>query len=158
MTTDTHHVDEENLGKLLNDLFMVKGETEVEIHHPKDGVVVYHKETWLKQQKELQRFLDMSPADRYQETKRLERLGGMKRKRMQIKFRTALIEAKEVTVDLDGEENFGIDVDGNKVDVEGMTFVRQEDYPAGTIRVDNEIGCFVEAEMAKPPVRILSQA
>ena len=91
----------------------------------------------------------MSPAERLQEQKKTER-------RNQIRWRTQMITAKTHTVDTEDDENFGIDVDGEKIDMDGLTFLPVDNYLKGTELHPGEIGCFTDEKGIKPPVRILA--
>lgn len=144
-----HNCDEEELGAMLHRLLIVEGHTEVVIQHPTDGEQVVTKESFLEMQRHIKRANDMSPAERLVENKRLK----MKK---QMQFRTAMIEAEFYTVDLNDDENFGFDVDGNKLDIDGLIFTPVDQYLPGIDIKEKEIGAFVDEAMAKPPIRILA--
>lgn len=145
-----YYCSDEELGKQLHQLFEVEGESEVEIHHPTEGVIVYTRDTYKTQIEALAKLLAMSPAER------LELKAKTKRK-LQMSFRTQLIDAKCFTVDIDDEENFGKDIDGNEIDMNG-TFVLVKDYPKGTRKLENELGAVMDESMTKAPIRILQKA
>jgi len=138
------------LSDLLHRLLVVEGHKEVEIMHPVEGTQVVTKETYEAMIENIIRARNMSPAQRILETKRIK-------SKMKIRFRTALIVAETRTVDIEDEGNFGLDVDGKEIDMAGRTFVHTNDYPKGTDIFPNEIGCFMDESMARPPERILAK-
>ena len=143
---------DEELAKMLHKFFVVEGHDEVAVMHPVDGERVITKAEYLDLQKHLKKAKNMSPAQRLVETKRLKN-------QKQIRFRTAMLEAKVYVVDTedDSEENFGTDVDGNKMDLEGVVFVPTDQYVDGIELKENELGCFVSESLHKPPIRIVKQ-
>jgi len=141
---------DEELSKKLHQLLVVEGHPNVEIHHPTEGRVVLTKENYQETLKHLAKVKEMSPAERMMEHKRQVR-------KEQMKFRTAMITAETVTVDIDDDSSFGLDVDGNKIDIEGKTFVPVAVYLKGMEPKKNEIGCFVDESQRKPPIRILAK-
>lgn len=147
-----YHCEDEELGALLHRLFVEQGETEVEIHHPTEGVIIYTADQWRDQLDALKRMMEMSPAERIQETKKLKA-------RQQNRFRTAMVDAEVRTIDIEDEDvnHFGLDVDGKEIDMNGMIFTPTNSYPKGTRVILNEIGAFVDESMRKPPIRILAQ-
>ena len=148
---DKHYCGgDEELAAMLHKFFVVEGHDEVIIQHPQDGERLITKDEYFNLQKHLKAASDMSPADRMVESKRLKN-------KKQIQFRTAMIEAKHYTVDLDDEDSFGYDVNGVKVDIEGMDFVPVDQYLKGIKAVENELGAYVSESMHKPPVRILKK-
>ena len=146
-----HNCTDDELDATLHRLLIVEGNPEVVIHHPEDGEQVVTKESYLEMKKHLNRAKNMSPAERIIENKRLKL-------KKQFQFRTAMIEAKFYTVDLNNDETFGFDVDGNKMDLDGMDFVPVEKYLSGIEVKEKEIGSFVDEGMRKQPLRILAIA
>jgi hypothetical protein len=140
-------ISDEELSKQLHQLFVVEQHETVTLQHPVEGDTTITKAEYLDTLKHLKRAADMSPAQRLQESKRIER-------KQQIKFSTAMITAKIYTVDIEDEDNFGKDIDGNEIDMEGMTFVPVDDYLKGITKNENEIGAFVDESMKRPPIRI----
>jgi hypothetical protein len=140
-------ISDEELSKKLHQLFIVDNHESVTLQHPTEGDHTLTKQEYLTTIHYLKTARDMSPAERLQEGKRLER-------RQQIKFRTAMITAKMYTVDIDDEDNFGKDIDGQEIDIEAMTFVPVDQYLSGIETQELEIGAFVDSSMKRPPVRI----
>ena len=148
---NVYNCDDESLGKMLYRLFVTEGNDEVVVTHPTEGDVVVTKDDYKKHLANLSRVNNMSPADRVTENARLKNLKNQK----QIRFRTAMIDAPVHTVDMEGENNFGVDVDGVKLDIDGMAFVGVAQYPKGIAIIKQEIGCFVdEHDEKRKPIRI----
>ena len=147
---DPIQCNDEELGKLLYQLLVVDGHQEVEIVHPTEGIQVVTKETYKAMIDNIIRARDMSPAKRILETKRI-------RTKMEIRFRTAMITAETRIVDIKDDSNFGFDIYGKEIDMNGRTFVKAPDYLKGIDLLPNEIGCFVDEAMTRPPVRILTK-
>jgi len=141
---------DEELGKMLHQLLVVDGHKEVEIVHPIDGIKVVTQDTYKAMLENIRRARNMSPAERITETKRIKN-------KMEIRFRTALIVAETRTVDIEDEANFGKDIDGKEIDMAGMTFVKIEYYPKGIDGLQEELGCFKDESMGRPPIRILAK-
>ncbi len=146
---DKYHIDDTGLAKLLHQLLIVNGEPSVEIHHPTEGIIIYTRETYLKEKKTLERITDMSPTQRKVEMQRLAR-------HRRIRFATAMVSAEIRKVDISDDSNYGKDVDGKKIDIDGLIFVHCKDYPGGIVKMNNELGAFVHESMHKPPIRILA--
>ena len=146
----TYQSTDDELGALLHRLIVVEGHEEVEIQHPTEGLMVVTRDSYKTMMESLDKAAKMSPADRLEETKRLER-------KRQMQFRTALIDAKVYTVDIDDEDNFGFDINGDKIDMDGLIFTPTNTYPKGSKVILNEIGAFVDEMMIKPPIRILTK-
>jgi hypothetical protein len=140
-------ISDEELSKKLHQLFIVDNHESVTLQHPTEGDHTLTKQEYLTTIHYLKKARDMSPAERLQEGKRLER-------QQQIKFRTGMITAKMYTVDIDDEDNFGKDIDGQEIDIEAMTFVPVDQYLSGIETQELEIGAFVDSSMKRPPVRI----
>jgi hypothetical protein len=141
---------EDELGDLLHRLIVVEGQAEVEIQHPTEGMMLVTQESYHKLMADLDRVKGMSPAQRIEEGQKIAN------KRL-IQFKTGLIDAKFFVVDIEDDENFGKDIHGTEIPLEGMQFVPIHDYPKGIEPIDYELGCFVEERMTKPPIRILSE-
>jgi len=140
--------NDEQLAETLHRLFVVEGHAEVVIQHPVDGERVVTKDNYEELIGHLAKARDMSPAKRLKETARLKR-------KQQMKFRTAMITAKVFTVDFDDDDNFGYDVNGVKIDMEGMIFTPSGQYLKGIEVMENEIGAFVSEDQRKDPIRIV---
>jgi len=93
---------------------------------------------------------NMSPAERLEANKRIKNI----KHRKQTRFRTSLIDAEVHQVDFESEV-FGVDVDGNVLDLDDMFFIRVDDYPDGSALVENEVGAFYSEKELKPPIRIV---
>lgn len=143
----TDLISDAELSRQLHHHFVVNKEPEVVIQHPTEGDITYTREEYFKSLAHLKKSLEMSPAERLQESKRISR-------KQQMRFRTAMITAKTYTVDIDDEDSFGKDVDGNEIDMEGMTFVPVDNYLKGVLSSTNELGAFVDPSMRRPPIRI----
>ena len=133
----------------MHQLLVVEGHPEVEVVHPTEGIKIVTRETYKEMIENIIRARNMSPAERLLETKRIKR-------RMEIRFRTAMITAEIRTVDIEDDEHFGLDTDGKEIDMAGMTFVKAPDYFKGIDLLPNEIGCFMDEAMARPPIRLLA--
>ncbi len=145
---------DEDLGKILHKLFQ-SGEDEVEIRHPKEGTVIYTKAEFYKTINQMVDKINdekRSPAERVVEKQRLENV----RKQQQIRLRTAMITADVREVDFDDENSFGKDINGESMDIDGMVFVKTNEYLTGIELKEHEVGAFIHGEMKKPPVRITS--
>ena len=141
---------DEELAKMLHQFFIVEGHDEVAVMHPVDGERVITKAEYLDLQKHLKKAKNMSPAERLVETKRLKN-------QKQIRFRTSMLEAKVYVVDIEDDETYGFDVDGNKMDLENVVFIPTHQYIDGIELKENEIGCFVSESLHKPPIRVVKQ-
>lgn len=151
--SQTYNCDsDEALDAMLHRLFIVEGHDEVVVNHPVDGEQVVTKEYYLELQSSLIKAKSMSPADRLVETTRLKN-------QKQIRFLTAMIDAKVYVVNIDDETegSFGFDIDGNKMDLEDVVFIPTHQYIDGIALKENEIGCFVSESLHKPPIRIVKQ-
>jgi len=138
------------LGAKLHSLFQ-SGESEVTVRHPIEGDIIVTKSDFVAHIKNLQLIAPaLSPSNRIRENKRRENL----KKANQIRFRTAMIGIMPVVVDVDDDKSFGFDVNGNKLDIDGMTFIVVKDYLKGIEAYDGELGAMVDEEMKRPPVRI----
>lgn len=142
--------NDEELTKQLYQLLVIESRPEVEIIHPEEGHQVVTRADFDAMQKRLAKSRGLSPAQRLQENSRVERA-------MQMRFRTAMLDADIREVDIQGEDNFGYDVKGNKIDIDGMTFVPVDQYINGIELRPGEIGSFVSANMTKPPIRIIAR-
>lgn len=149
--SEIHNCDDDELDATLHRLLVVEGHDEVVIHHPQDGERVVTQASYLEMKRHLARAKDMSPAERLIESARIKN-------KKQLQFRTAMIEAEFHKVDLNNDKTFGFDVDGNKLDIEGLIFISEQDYLGGIEKKENEIGAFVDESMTKPPLRILKTA
>ena len=148
--TQNHCDGDEELAKMLHQFFIVEGHDEVVIQHPTDGEKIVTKEYYLELQESLRKAKNMSPAQRLIETKRLKN-------QKQIRFRTSMLEARVYVVDIEDDEAYGFDVDGNKMDLEGVVFIPTHQYIDGIELKENELGCFVSESLHKPPIRIVKQ-
>ena len=147
----THNCDsDEQLDAMLHRLFIIEGHEEVTVQHPTEGEQVMTKKYYLELQESLRKANSMSPAERLVETAKL-------RNKKQLQFRTAMIEAKHYVIDLDDEKSFGYDVNGIKIDIEGMNFVPADQYIKGVEVLKDELGAFVSENMLKPPVRLFKK-
>jgi len=146
--SEQYQCSDDELGTLLHRLLIVENNEEVVIQHPTEGDVVYTRESYLALLENLQKVNDMSPAQRYQEAKRLER-------KKQMQFRTAMIEARIEKVDLNDDDNFGKNTDGKDIGMEGMIFVPISNYLKGMNILQAEVGAFVDDTMRRAPIRIV---
>jgi len=150
MRDNVHNCEDKDLGELLHRLFTEQPEaSEIEIQHPTDGAQVVTRAEFYKTLKDLDKARKMSPADKMMKRKQLARL----KTRMQIEFRTQLVTAQVVEIDVENG-SFGFDATGNKMPVEGFTFVHTADYPDGTELIEDEIGSFVDESGENPPIRV----
>ena len=74
-----------------------------------------------------------------------------------MRFRTAMLTAKVYTVDIDDDESFGTDINGEEMGIDGMAFTLAQDYLPGIEVKDREIGCFADETMKRSPIRILTK-
>jgi hypothetical protein len=146
----TYEVTDDELGKQLHQLLVIDKEPEVIIFHPTEGEQVVTRENYDSMLASLKEASDMTPKQREKKLKVL-------RRRMQIKFRTAMIKAKVYTVDIEDDANFGKDIDGNDIGIEGMVFTLTSDYSDDINVIENEMGCFIDEAMKKAPIRILKK-
>ena len=65
-----------------------------------------------------------------------------------------MIDAKVYTVDMEDDDAFGKDVDGNDMNIDGMVFLAIHNYLKGIDVLDNEIGSFISEDFSKKPIRI----
>ncbi len=144
------NVPDEKLGALLYNLFYVEGHTSIDIKHPSGETKTVTKDDYKEILAGIMKYKKMSPAKRLIEKKRIQNA-------QEIKHRTAMLTAKSYVVDIDDEENFGSDIDGNEIDMVEMAFVPVIKYLKGVQLLDNEIGSFVHPESKKPPSRIISR-
>lgn len=145
---NVYNCDDKSLGSMLARLF-AEGAGEVVVRHPLEGDIVVTEADYKKHLANIKKAMDMSPADRIKAKQRLKNVKNQKL----IRFRTALIGAEVHQVDFENSE-FGVDIEGNKMDLDNMVFVRVEEYPKGTKLLDNEVGAFFSEKELKPPIRI----
>ncbi len=151
MAENVHSCDDKDLGSMLHRLFTEQPEAdEIEIQHPTDGAQVITREKFYATVDELGKARKMNPAQKLMKRKQNERL----KVKLQTRFRTALITAKVVKIDIN-DGKFGYDVDGDKIPVDGFTFVRANEYPKGTPAIDDEVGSFIDESWNKPPIRVI---
>ena len=149
-----YNCEDADLGAMLHRLFE-EGNEEVVIRHPTDGEKVITREEFYSHVNAIDKFKALSPAEKHMERKRIGRKLKAEKNKLQIKFRTAMIEAVTYVIDVE-EGGFGYDVDGNKFDVDGMEFVSVEQYLPGINYKDNEIGAMVDETMERNPIRLVS--
>lgn len=150
---NVHDCAEQDLGAMLARLFS-EGHDEVEIMHPVDGPVVVTKADYKKHLHNIDRYNKMSPGKRVTHHKRVKNIKNQK----QIRFRTAMINAPVYEVDINDDANFGKDIDGNDIDMQGMVFTPVAQYLKGIEPIENEIGCFVdEYDEKRKPIRITTR-
>ena len=156
---DAYQCDsDQELSVLLHRLLVTDGNDSVTIQHPTEGEKTITRKEYLEKREEQKRLRELSPAQRLQEQKRIERLNEIKARRMENRFRTKMISAKVYTINLDDEDSFGKDVEGNELDIEGLAYLPVEQYPEGIQTQENEIGCFLDETMTRPPIRLCSEA
>jgi len=140
-------ISDEELSKQLHQLFVVEKHETITLQHPTEGDTDLTRAEYFKNIAHLKKCMDMSPAQRLQESKRIAR-------QQQIRFTTAMITAKTYTVDIEDDANFGKDIDGNEIDMTNMSFVPVDQYLKGITSSENEIGAFVDSSMKRAPIRI----
>lgn len=150
---DVYNCNDADLGTMLHRLLVKEGHDEVEIMHPVDGPIVVTREQFLGYCKEIDRARNMSPADKVRERAKLKNI----QKQKQIHWRTDMLTANVHTIDPHGEDNFGFDIEGNELDINGMIFVPVKDYLPGIELVPNELGCFVDEREKRKPIRIAAE-
>lgn len=148
MTGNVYNCDDQELGNLLHQLLIVEGQPEVEIIHPEEGQIIFTREGYLKLLDQLERVKNLSPANRMSEAARLQR-------KRQMQFRTAMIDARVEKVNLEDDENFGKNIEGKDIGINGMVFVPIQGYLKGVQILEGEVGCFMDENMARAPVRIV---
>lgn len=152
MENPIYNCDNDGLGAMLDDLFK-KGATEAVVRHPIDGDITITKAQFYKYVAEIDKVRKASPAQRIKIKKRTENVA----KQMQIRFRTAMITAEVRTVDITQDGNFGMDIHGKQIDMDGMVFMPTVAYMEGIDFFPNELGCLMDERMKKPPIRIIAQ-
>ena len=148
-----YNYDVSEVGIALKEAFSDPDVDEAVVIHPIDGRIVVTRKEFYDHVKRANKALNMSPSDKLMERKRLERIAHQKR----TKLRTAMITAKVHTCDMSDDENFGKDVDGVVMDIEGMVFVGVDRYPEGIDLNENEVGAFIKEDFAKKPIRVLAK-
>ena len=146
-----YECNDEGLGPMMARLFS-EGNEEVVIRHPTEGEVIVTRADFDKHLANMAKVADMSPADKIEANKRLKNIKNAK----QIRFRTALIDAAVHKVDFESDV-FGVDIEGNELDIEDMAFIKTSDYPKGTVLVDKEVGVFYSEKEEKPAIRITGE-
>ncbi len=150
---NVYDCNDKDLGAMLHRLLIVDNHDEVEVNHPVDGPVIVTKADYKKHIANA-RVKDMSPADRVTENKRIRHIKSQK----QIRFRTKMITAPVHTVDTTDDVNFGKDIEGNQLDIDGAIFISVADYPKDIELKENEIGSFIdEFDESKKPIRITAK-
>lgn len=129
-----YHATDENLGAMLAELFEA-GHDEVVIQHPTDGEVTVTRAEF-----------DQLVADL--DAKREDAA-----KKIQL-FCTAMASAPVHYVDMD-EGEFGVDIEGNALDIESTVFLPIEHYPDGIKTLACEFGTFVDESGGRSPLRIV---
>jgi len=151
MTENAFDCDDKGLGPMLQRLFD-EGNDEVVVRHPTEGDIIVTRDDFKKHLADLEKAVNMSPADRIEETARLKNIKNQK----QIRFRTDMVNAPVHTVDIEDDENFGKDIEGVQMDIEGMVFLPVAQYLKGIEPKEHELGCFMsEYDENRSPIRIL---
>jgi hypothetical protein len=141
---------DEELAKQLHQLLIVEGHESVTIVHPIEGNVIVTKESYEELTQALIDVKEMSPAQRIQARTKHEN-------KQKARLRKALNDAEVRHVDITLEDGFGLDIEGQDIDMDGCTFLPAAQYIEGVLYPDNEVGAFVEQnEMheIKAPIRI----
>ena len=146
---NVYNCDDENLGQMLARLFS-EGHDSVEIQHPVDGPIIITRAEFLAHVSRMDKVLKMSPADRIVANKKIKN----QKKSAMIKLGWALCSVEIETIDADDDTTFAKDIDGKELDIDGMTFIAVQAYPANVEPVKQELGAFVDEKGKRPPVRI----
>ena len=131
-----------------------EGHDSVDIVHPTDGPITVTKAEFQKHLRDISKQQNMSPADRVIEATRLNNI----KKKKQDRFKAAMILAPAHEVNIEDEENFGKDIEGQELDIDKMMFMPICQYLPGINPLTHEIGCFYdENDEERSPVRIIAQ-
>jgi len=145
--SNVYHSNDEDLHSMMQRLFD-EGNESIEVQHP-DGVRIITRQQFADMKATLERNKKASPAKKFKMRKQIDRLITQK----QIRHRTAMITAKVHVIDVENGK-FGCDIDGNDLDVAGMVFTPTDSYLDGVELVENEVGCFIDEDGNKAPVRV----
>lgn len=135
----------------LHRLLIVEGYESVEIIHPIEGSVVVTQKNYLKISKALDEVEGMTDEEK------IDRAEKIAKKKLQ-KLRKWMKTAEVRFVDIADDENFGNDIAGDPIPMEGLYFIAIEQYPDGVTHQDDEVGAFVDEYMQRKPIRIIHKS
>lgn len=136
-----HATTDQELSAQLHEFLVVRGEPEVEIVENGKSKVISRAEY-----REAIRLTKLSPAGRVLEKQRLRN-----------QFLLSIVEAKVYVIDIEADGNYGKDVNGKQIPVEGREFLPPDQYIDGVRMLKNELGAFVDPYMFKDPIRLVSK-
>ena len=137
----THATTDQELSAQLHEFLVVRGEPEVDIVENGKTKTINQAEY-----REAIRLSKLSPANRVLEKQRLRN-----------QFLNAIAEAKVYVIDIDADGNYGKDINGKQIPINGREFLPPDQYVDGVAMLKNELGAFVDPYMFKDPIRLVSK-
>jgi hypothetical protein len=142
---------DEELSVQLHRLLIIEGHDSVDILHPLEGMKTVTKADYLK----ISAALD--EVDAMTDDEKTARADKIAKKNMQ-KLKRWMKTAEVRYVDISDDTNFGKDIAGDPIPMEGMAFLTVEQYEAGVTHQADEVGAFVDEYMQKKPIRIIHKS
>jgi hypothetical protein len=147
----TEVTTDEELSIQLHRLLVVEGHDAVDIVHPIEGIKTVTKENYLA----ISASLD--EVDAMTDEEKIERADKIAKKNLQ-KLRKWMKAAEIRYIDISDDANFGKDIAGDTIPMEGLTFTPIEQYPVGITYHDDEVGALIDEYMQRKPIRIIHKA
>ena len=147
----TEVTTDEELSVQLHRLLIIEGHESVEVIHPIEGCKIITKDNYLKISAALDEIDGMTDE---QKQARAEKNAKQALQKLRKWMKTAEVRY----VDIADDENFGYDLAGDPIPMDGMTFIAVAQYPDGITFHDDEVGAFTDEWMIAKPIRIIHKA
>jgi hypothetical protein len=142
---------DEELSVQLHRLLITEGHESVDVLHPVEGMKTVTKDDYLA----ISAALD--EVDAMSDEEKTERADKIAKKNLQ-QLRKWMKHAEVRFVDIADEEHFGLDIAGDPIPMEGLTFTSVEQYPNGVTHQDDEVGAFIDEHCQRKPIRIIHKS
>jgi hypothetical protein len=142
---------DEELSIQLHRLLIEEGHESVDVLHPIEGMQTITRKNYLKVIDTLKKLDSMTEEEKIE---RIERVAKNNLQKLKRWMKTAEIRY----VDIADEGNFGKDISGEAIPMEGLAFTPIEQYPVGIAYQDDEVGAFIDEYMQRRPIRIVHKA
>ena len=142
---------DEELSVQLHRLLIVEGHESVDVLHPTEGMKTVTKDDYLKISAALDEVDAMTDEEK---TARADKIAKKNLQKLRKWMKTAEIRF----VDISDDDNFGLDIAGDPIPMDGLAFTPIEQYPPGVTYQDDEVGAFIDEYMQRKPIRIIHKA